>query len=489
MTVTPAVDILIVGSGPTGLGAATRLNQLGQKNWLLVDSAKSAGGLSSTYKTDEGFLFDLGGHVIFSHYKYFDDLLDACVEKWRTHERVSYVYMKNTFVPYPFQNNLYCLPLEDKLKCVNGVLEAWKNDTAADKPKNFDEWIIKTLGRGIADCFMRPYNFKVWAYPTKEMSWNWLGERVATVNAPEVIERVLKNEPAVSWGPNAMFRFPNEGGTGSIWKSVCEKLPSENLRFNKKMESIDFETKTVFFSDGTAVNYNKLLLTSPLDETLRMAGKPSLAAELRYSSSHIIGIGVRGYHTLDKKCWLYYPEENCPFYRCTVFSNYAEGNFPKGHQKLKTIRLAEKPDSVADRIEKEGPYWSLMFEVSESADHKPVNKETIVEETIQGAINVGLLDPKNEIVSVFYIRLEKGYPTPHLNRDKVLNEALPWLKEKDVWSRGRFGAWKYEVANQDHSMMQGVEAVDSMLYGAPEMTLEYPDIVNRKKNDNLRYTQ
>jgi hypothetical protein len=27
--------------------------------------------------TPEGFLFDMGGHVIFSHYQYFDELLDT----------------------------------------------------------------------------------------------------------------------------------------------------------------------------------------------------------------------------------------------------------------------------------------------------------------------------------------------------------------------------------------------------------------------------
>ncbi len=30
--------MLIVGAGPTGLGAATRLHQLGHPNWLLCDA-------------------------------------------------------------------------------------------------------------------------------------------------------------------------------------------------------------------------------------------------------------------------------------------------------------------------------------------------------------------------------------------------------------------------------------------------------------------
>ena len=39
------------------------------------------------------------------------------------------------------------------------------NATAQTKPKNFDEWILRVMGSGVADLFMRPYNFKVDALP------------------------------------------------------------------------------------------------------------------------------------------------------------------------------------------------------------------------------------------------------------------------------------------------------------------------------------
>jgi hypothetical protein len=34
------------------------------------------------------------------------------------------------------------------------------NAVAQAKPGNFDEWILRVMGEGIADLFMRPYNFK-----------------------------------------------------------------------------------------------------------------------------------------------------------------------------------------------------------------------------------------------------------------------------------------------------------------------------------------
>jgi hypothetical protein len=40
------------------------------------------------------------------------------------------------------------------------------------------------------------------------------------------------------------------------------------------------------------------------------------------------------------------------------------------------------------------------------------------------------------------LRRAAGYPTPSLGRDAALQQALPWLRRHDIWSRGRFGSYK-----------------------------------------------
>ncbi len=90
-----------------------------------------------------------------------------------------------------------------------------------------------------------------------------------------------------------------------------------------------------------------------------------------------------------------------------------------------------------------------MLEVSES-EHKPVNHETLLAETLKGALATDLLRPEDEIVSTYVRRFDHGYPTPHVDRDGALAEILPYLQDKDILSRGRFGSWTYEVGNQDH---------------------------------------
>ena len=87
--------------------------------------------------------------------------------------------------------------------CMNGLVDAaMECQIATSKPKDFDQWILRNMGEGIANIFMRPYNFKVWAVPTTKMQCAWLGERVAAPDLKKVLNNVLLNKTAGNWGPN-----------------------------------------------------------------------------------------------------------------------------------------------------------------------------------------------------------------------------------------------------------------------------------------------
>ena len=137
---------------------------------------------------------------------------------------------------------------------------------------------------------------------------------------------------------------------------------------------------------------------------------------------------------------------------------------------------------------KDGPYWSVMLEVSQSS-MKPVDEANLLKDSIQGLINTDMIKPEDEIVSTYHRKFDHGYPTPTLEREGVLKELLPKLQDMGIYSRGRFGSWRYEVGNQDHSFMLGVEAVDAIAQGAVALTLNYPDFVNTRKNTERRLAQ
>jgi protoporphyrinogen oxidase len=468
---TSSVKILILGGGPTGLGAALRLEDLRHPNWLLLDGAPQIGGLARSYVDDKGFTWDLGGHVIFSHYAYFDDAMDFANSEWNVHQRESWVWCSNAWVPYPFQMNIHRLPNKEKEECLSGLLDTYK-EKYETKPQNFEEYFTRQFGKGVARLFMAPYNFKVWAVPPAMMSTEWTGERVATVDVKRVCRNIINNSDDAGWGPNSTFRFPVHGGTGGLWSRLAKKIPHQDrisTGSQFRAVKVDAGAKQVTLSSGEVVKYDYLVSTIPLDDLLRITTGPfdtsewsNIASQLVFSSTHVVGFGIKGVPPphLKTMCWMYFPESTSPFYRATVFSNYSKYNAPEGH-------------------------WSLMLEVSESA-HKPVNQPTLIEDCLKGCLASTLLTSADEVVSKWHIRLEKGYPTPFVGRNALLDQVQPTLQRHGIYSRGRFGGWKYEVANQDHSMMQGVEAVEEILGVGKEITYWKPDVVNATKNVDRR---
>src|SRR6266568_8134550 len=92
--------IIIIGAGPTGLGAAYRLYELGYDNWTLYEKSRDVGGHATSHVDSDGFVWDEGGHVIFSHYPYFDRLINKMLGS-EVHERVreSWIVTRGAWVP------------------------------------------------------------------------------------------------------------------------------------------------------------------------------------------------------------------------------------------------------------------------------------------------------------------------------------------------------------------------------------------------------
>jgi protoporphyrinogen oxidase len=439
--------ILIIGAGPTGLGAAYRLAELGYRNWHIVEQHDYIGGLSASFRDAQGFTWDIGGHILFSGYDYFTQLVDRLLaNRYLEHVRNSWIWVLNRFVPYPFQNNLRYLPKQALWECLNGLWETDQRHT--DTPKNFREWIVRTFGHGIASYFMLPYNEKNWATPLELMSYEWIASRVSVVDFQRVLRNVVLEQDDTDWGPNRTFRFPRAGGTGAIYQAFLPTV-HDHLTLNRKLTRIEPEQRRVTYTDGSVEDYDILINTTPLTEFVARIhpANPQLiesAEQLRTTGALVVGIGL-AHQCPSTKCWMYFPGEESPFYRVTYFSNYSPENVP-------------------------GPnYYSLMCETSYSA-FKSVDRSSVIEETIRGLIATHLLSEadRSRIVSTFLIDAEYAYPVPSLERNQVLASIVPFLARMQIYTRGRFGLWLYEIGNMDHSVMQGVELVNRLLHDEQE---------------------
>jgi protoporphyrinogen oxidase len=223
----------------------------------------------------------------------------------------------------------------------------------------------------------------------------------------------------------------------------------DHLTLNRKVTRIDPSQRHITYADGNSEHYDILINTTPLTEFVAHIhpANQQLAEtveQLRSSGALIVGIGL-AQPCPSSKCWIYFPGDDSPFYRVTYFSNYSPENVPGSD------------------------HYSLMCETSYSS-FKPVSQSAIIEETIRGLIASRFLSEadRSHIVSTFLIDAEYAYPVPTLKRNQILESVVPFLAREQIYTRGRFGLWLYEIGNMDHSVMQGVELVDYLLRGEPE---------------------
>ena len=446
-------DIVILGAGPTGLGAGHRLHNDNRKSWKIFEASSRVGGLSSSRLDKNGFTWDLGGHVLFSKSAFFNSLVEKTLgDEALVHKRDSYIKMNGRLVPFPLQYNIHRLPKKVMEDCLAGLVEVSRNGTGNRPPENFEQWIPARLGRGIAKHFMLPYNKKLWSYPLGEMGFGWVGERVALPPVAAVKRSIKTGKDQTGWGGNADFRFPLRGGTGGLMDGLARPF-RKKIAFLHEAKKIDPKTKRITFQNGKRASYKSLITTMPLDHLIKNVlinpppGVLRAAGELRYNSGWIVGIGINR-EIKGRRCWVYFPDKRVPFYRVTYFSHYSPCNVPK-------------PESQASFL------CETSFHPSENLTGAEVAKKTI--DGLVSARFIRREEVKN-IASQWKIKIPRLYPIPAQNRDAALKAINAYLKKRDIRSVGRFGGWRYEIGNVDHSFLAGHH-----LAGGGDMLAQKPD--------------
>ena len=224
------------------------------------------------------------------------------------------------------------------------------------------------------------------------------------------------------------------------------------MRYHKRVVSVDEEKREIAFSDGSTRAYDRLLTTMPLDAFVaRLTHAPEsvrkAAETLLFNRLFSVGVGLRRPSPSDKN-WIYFPNPKTPFYRMTYLSNYSPEIVPGGD----TSR-----------------YFSVLTETSYSK-FKPLPKGDFGKAVVDGLLAEGILKPPDLplIETIFLIHAGHSYPIPSTDRNPALETIHAYLEPRGIFSRGRFGSWKYEIGNQDHSLMQGVELVDRWIDGSEE---------------------
>jgi len=481
-----ARPVVIVGAGPTGLSAAFH----GGDDALLIERESRVGGWCRSIE-DGGFTFDMAGHIMFSNDPYVHELYALLLgDNVHWQEREAWIHSHGVHTRYPFQGALYGLPPQVIKECVMGAIEARYGAAKApgavaesracrangsaggatdgpvlavngttkalkdccadgvleasaplgpgsDEPRNFEEFIYKVWGAGIAKHFAIPYNRKLWAVPLDEMETSWLGGRVPLPDLEEMIEGALSPVPK-PMGPNARFGYPLRGGFQALMDAFVPRL-SGDLRLDTEVMSVSPARHTVTLGDGTRVPFEVLVSTMPLPLLVRRMGHEAppeiheAAAGLRHVSVRCVNLGVAR-EALTEKHWIYYPGD-------TVFHRiFVQGN---------ASPLCNPPGG-----------FGLTCEITYS-EHKPLpcDGHALTQRCIDECRRVGIIGPDDAVPVANQTDLPYAYVVYDHGRRARVDHIRAWLLERDIVLAGRYSEWEYY--NSDHAFIAGRKAAET----------------------------
>ncbi len=417
--------IAILGAGPAGLSAAYYL----KRQYSLWEKNDEVGGGCRTVNLD-GFSFDYGGHIFYARHQEVKNLVGRFLKNnIRCLPREAWIYSKETYTRYPFQANLYGLPVKVVKECILGLMKAKLE--YGEKPgnyKNFEEFIYKVFGKGIAKHFMIPFNLKQWATPLEEMTADWMGKFIPLPSLEEVLEGSLKMSDHCL-GINANFIYPEQGGIQAIFNSFVPFI--QNLYLNSRVTSISLKNKSFQLNGKTEKGYEKLIATLPLPELIKLLDSlpseiKSAAEKLKWTSLYIVNIGVDR-PSLSEKHRVYYPEKDFIFHKLGYYQNQSPRMVPSGKS-------------------------AVSAEVSFSKD-RPISQDTLVERTIEDLKKARVLYPDDKITLTHILTLPYAYAIYNHQRQQAVSLIKRFLKEHNIYLCGRYAQWEYQ--NMEQNILAG----------------------------------
>lgn len=411
--------ILIVGGGLAGLSAAYELEKWGIE-YLLIEKERTVGGLCRSVK-EKGYTFDYSGHLLCIKderlVEWIENLLDG---KLNSFQRKASIYLKGSWVPYPFQGNLGFLHQEVMEECFADFLEKAAEDDR-DSPfleEDLGSWLIAMFGEGICKYFFAPYNEKLFGVPLKSLVPAGLEWSIPRPSVEQVVNGVF-GAVNQGLGYNAIFHYPSRGGIEEIPKAIARKLKS--VRCSCELKKFKWDERKAILGNGETVHYEEAISTVPLPELLGLldpnpAWAGNRAGELRWVSVWVLNVGVARNEVLDQH-WVYFPEDGFPFFRVGSYSSFGPHLVPPGKSSL----YIEIPGHTVRKL----------------------GEENCLREALSALVRCGILRSQGEVEVVSPIFIPVAYVIHNRERLLLLPRILEQLEGLGIHCAGRYGLWGY----------------------------------------------
>lgn len=407
----------IIGAGPSGLTMGMFLKHPCE---VFEKDGKPGGHAGSFYK--EGYTFDYGPHIMFSRNKdvleFMKKTLGENIHQSMRNNKISY---KNILMKYPFENDLKSLPLNENYECLYTYLfNPYKKKYS--RPKDLEQWLLKTFGKGICERYLFPYNKKVWNIPVKNLSMLW-AERIPNPPKEDIIKSSI-GFTTEGYLHQLYYHYPLRGGYQSISDEWAEKV---SVNYNYDVKSLKKTNRNTFIlSNGkSSAEFDSIISTMPIHELIKIVDF-DIPQRVRVAISRlivnpmfIVSLGIKG-EDKNKYTAIYCPEDDFFVNRISFPKTFSPYNAPSGHYSIQ----AEITCQIQSEI------WKMR-----DAD--------ILEHVISGLLKRNIVKKRSDVVMQDIRRSKYAYVIYDRGYEKNTKIVREWFEQKGIYLVGRFSYFEY----------------------------------------------
>lgn len=427
------MTLTVIGAGLAGLSAAYHH---GHEDSVIFEQLDHLGGHIQVREHD-GCLWDDGPHISFTKDEYVRDLFAEAVDgEFIEFEAVVRNWYHGSTIDHPAHVALHQVPEPLRSECVASFLRTREWAAAQPPATDYRQWLVQQFGHVYATTFPTAYTRKYWTLEPEELDPEFIGNRLGFPDVDEILAGA-----AGSLGENKHYittaRYPKRGGYISYANGLAA---GANIRYETKVERIDFGKRILTFTDGSSHDYTDIVSTMPLPklieagvdvpEQVRAAG-----AKLRCTDLYLIEI-VADHPLRRDEHWLYVYDPDKYATRISFMNRWSEHNTPPG---VSAIQVEYYGSDVRPL---------------------PTDRAAVADKVIDELIEIGCIDHRDAVTSSHVEYVPWANVIFDLNRAECLTIVNDWLDSQDVLRAGRFGHWKYMWT--DGAVLTGKAAAESL---------------------------
>jgi protoporphyrinogen oxidase len=422
-------DLLVLGGGPAGVGAAYRAAWAGHAVTLL-ERAPVPGGAAGSFEV-AGLRVDHGSHRLHpaTPPDVLADLRRLLGEDLQRRLRRGRIRLAGRWVAFPLsaRDLLTSLPTSFAAGAARDAALSWTRRPRAD---TFAEVLRAGLGPTLCERFYFPYARKLWGLEPDELSGEQARRRVRADSPAKLVARVLGGGADPDRG---VFHYPRTG-----FGAISERLASAAAQAGADLRFSTTATGLVLtrggagvVADGRVYEARRVFSTIPLTVLAGLVEPPvpaavrAAAGALRFRAMTLVYLvlGTRRYTPFDAH---YLPEAFTPVTRVSEPRNYRDGDDPED----RTVLCAEVPCEVGDGV------WTA-------------DQETLGALVADGLRAAGLPDPP--VTDVTVRRLSRAYPVYRVGFERHFATLDAWASaQPNLLTFGRQGLFAHD--NTHHAL-------------------------------------